>query len=179
MSILSLLSDTSALFMLWLFVTAGIHKLNPTNDRYFADLLSEYGWHNQQFSLSIARIIGVTELAVGLGIIFPLSRMPAAIAASALLLAYTALMAVQLYQGRQDLDCGCAGPGRQLKISGYLLLRNILLAGFALFCVFPGYQLPSDSWLLALALTATAILLYVCCEQLISNNQQLKTLRAS
>lgn len=176
MSLSQIFSDASALFMLWLFVRAGLHKLAPANRDYFAALLGEYGWHSRHIALPLT-LVGLTELGIGLAIFLPASRSVAALAACAMLLGYLLLMATQLYRGHRDMDCGCGGPGGGLKISGALLLRNLLLAGSALLCLLPGYSQMGGYWLFAVSCAVIAILINLCAEQLIANAQQLKTLR--
>jgi hypothetical protein len=52
--------------------------------------------------------------------------------AAALLGLYAAAIAVNLARGRRHLDCGCTGPALRRPISGWLVLRNLLLVAIAL-----------------------------------------------
>lgn len=177
MEILTVISDATALFILWLFGNAAVHKLNPANRPYFTALLVEQGWRSNHFLLLAINFTGITELTIGLAIVYPPTRPVAAIAASLLLLGYLALMAYQLQRGRTDLDCGCGGPARSLKISSALLLRNLLLAMLALFCLFPP-TLREGYWIYSLLLAFITVLVNLCAEHLIGNGQKLKLLRS-
>ena len=181
---LAVLSDASAVFFLWLFVTAGLHKLKPANGEYFTALFGDYGLstNRPKLLLVLTKLTGALELSIGLAIIIPASRSIAAIAACGILLSYLTMMALQLRQGRRDLDCGCAGPGSQLKISGHLLGRNALLAVSCLFCLSPGLSLglspDLSSVFITLCLAVIAVLVNLCCDQLIRNAQHIQAMRA-
>jgi uncharacterized membrane protein YphA (DoxX/SURF4 family) len=179
MSLLSTISDATALFMLWLFVTAGIGKINPENSLYFSDLFASYGWRNIKVANIIAKIIGFIEIIIGIAIIFPTTRAFASLIAIGLLFAYLVNMTFQLVQGRRELDCGCSGAASQLKISGHLLLRNVFLIGVAFFALAPGNIIEIDIGLLSIFFALVAIVIYQSCEQLIGNAQKLKILRES
>jgi len=97
--------------------------------------------------------------------------------AAALLSGYLLNMTFQLYQGRRDLDCGCAGPASQLKISGHLLIRNLVMVGITLFCLTPVGGTAAATWLLGSLLAIIGILVNQSSEQLIGNAQKLKALR--
>jgi len=172
---LQLLSTASALFICWLFVQAGIHKLNSNNDLYFTSLFSEYGLSDNTIAKLIIKLVALFELGVAIAIVFPQTRSAAAMVAAVLLFAYLLNMAFQLYQGKKDLDCGCSGPAGGLKISGHL--RNLLLIGITLFCLNPAAGSVVNAWLLALLLAIVAILVHQSVEQLIGNAQKLKALR--
>src|SRR5262249_43406760 len=45
---------------------------------------------------------------------------------------YAGAIAINLARGRRDIDCGCAGPAARRPISGWLVARNLVLAGIAL-----------------------------------------------
>src|SRR5262249_14927936 len=51
--------------------------------------------------------------------------------AAALLGLYAAAIAVNLARGRRHLDCGCTGPALRRPISGWLVLRNLVLVAIA------------------------------------------------
>lgn len=177
MELFQLLSIATALFMFWLFAQGAIHKLNPDNDLYFSSLITEFGWGDIKVASLIAKFVGLFELAVALAILYPPTRTLAALVAITLLFAYLTHMAYQLYQGRRDLDCGCAGPGAKVKISGQLLVRNILLILITFFCLTPSTNAASGLWLLGALLAIIGIFVYLSSEQLIGNAQKLKALR--
>ncbi|MGI9294365.1 MAG: MauE/DoxX family redox-associated membrane protein, partial [Pseudomonadales bacterium] len=126
--------------------------------------------------------LGSFELIVGIAIAIPASRSIGTLLGAILLLVYLVMMARQLLQGKKDLVCGCAGPASDAKISPALLLRNFALISLAMFCfashlttVHAGMQIGS-ALLLSLGLALGMVLLYLCLEQLISNQQKLQNL---
>jgi len=177
MTITHVLSDGVALFMLWLFMTAGISKLKPENKRFYRELLNEYGMTNPLLGKSIVFILGVTEILVALAILLPISRYFAAFAVGSLLTFYLIIMAVQLYKGKVDMDCGCAGPGAEMKISPVLLWRNGLLILVTFFCLAPSVGQIQPVWFISSMSALFAIMLYSSIEKLIANKQIIHAMR--
>lgn len=62
---------------------------------------------------------------------------PAAAAAALIFVAYGLAMAINLRRGRRRLDCGCGVAGTRQEISPGLVVRNLALAGCAVFAVLP------------------------------------------
>lgn len=172
-------SDVMAVFFLWLFLQAGLHKLAPSNQSYYRKLMADYGNGFKRFSEVISPALGMLECVIGLAFLFPPSRNWAAVAAMVLLLAYFCGLAWQLYQGKKDLDCGCAGPGVQLKVSPVLLLRNGLLILLCSVCLQVGTVFNIAAGLQIFAAAGMVILIYVCVEGLLANAQKIKAMRAS
>ena len=177
MELFQLLSIATALFMFWLFAQGAVHKLNPENDLYFSSLIAEFGWGNVTLARFITKAVGLFELLIAITILYPGTRSLSAMVALVLLFGYLIHMAYQLYQGRRDLDCGCAGPGANVKISGQLLARNLLLMLMTLFCFTAAENVSNSLWLLGILLAIVGILVYLSSEQLIGNAQKLKALR--
>ena len=177
MFILSITSDAIAIFLMWLFISAGIQKLYPKDKNYFAIIMKNYGWKSTASAPLIAKLLGSFELLLGLTIVIPTTRTTSALLAATLLFVYMLLMAYQLNQGRRDIECGCGGPGNQLEISELLLLRNIILIGLAYFCLNTGSAFQFSYWSLSAAFSLLIILIYQSSEQLMSNADKLKTLR--
>ena len=173
------ISDAGALFMLWIFAQAGFHKIKSSNNHYYRSLIADYfnlGSLTQVKLTPLVKIIGAIEIALALAVVINTSRPFTALAIATVLLTYFSVMAYQLYQGKRNIDCGCGGPAGQLKISKYLLVRNLLFVGIALLC-----QLPIESQQISLSLLAflfatSAILLNLMAEQIIANHQKLTTL---
>jgi len=98
--------------------------------------------------------------------------------AAALLLVYSAAMALNLLRGNDDLDCGCSGPaGYSPTISWALVVRNCILLVFALATAIPlpfTFHRLSLQELSTIALASLAvILIYSSIEQAIANQQRL------
>jgi len=56
------------------------------------------------------------------------ARRGAALGGAVLLLLYAGAISVNLWRGRRDLDCGCAGPARRRPIAAWMVWRNVVLA---------------------------------------------------
>lgn len=161
-----------ALFLAWLFATAGIHKVrSPT---WYAGLISRY-LEVQKFSRGLLMIVALSELACALLLLLSETRVLGLVLAALLLVAYAALMMVQLQRGRADMNCGCAGPASDTTISSGLVYRNLVCAGLAV--VAASLPVQSVGWSLSVLVTSGLVslflaLVYIACEQLIANSQR-------
>ena len=82
------LSDASALFLMWIFAQAGMHKLQTANGLYYADLIAQYlnlqayvdhnGQSRSQLKL-FAVGIGIIEVMLALAVVIPSTRAIAAV----------------------------------------------------------------------------------------------------
>ncbi|HET7774848.1 MAG TPA: MauE/DoxX family redox-associated membrane protein [Azospira sp.] len=93
----------------------------------FAAVVENYQILPAALSWPAAVLVAVAELLAGIGLPFLPWRAPAAALASLLLLLVTAAVAVNLWRGRDDIDCGCGGISRQPGLSWALVGRNGLL----------------------------------------------------
>jgi uncharacterized membrane protein YphA (DoxX/SURF4 family) len=173
----SILSDVFALFFLWLFMRAGMHKINRANGAFYSDLIVEYGFNNKPLARVLSYLIGWLEIVIALSIMFAPSRPYAALAALLMLVTYLLGMSRQLYLGRVDLDCGCAGPGIQIKIGPALIVRNTILAAASLICLLPGIPVLNGAWFIVVMTACFLIILYSISEKLIENSQIINILR--
>ena len=152
-----------------LFGGAGLHKLrhHALAQQSIADyqlvppaLVPITGW-----------LVSLLEIAIASGLLFATTRVIAATLGAALLCLYAIAMAINLYRGRRDLDCGCSFGGTRQSISELLVLRNVLLAVLLLASSLPA----SDRGLGALdvftlgAGVLVASLLYATLNTLIEN----------
>jgi len=98
---------------------------------HFVDFRKIVGAYNilPTFLLAPASIAFVScEIAVATGLILSELALLAAATGAALLLAYSAAIAINLIRGRRQIPCGCGGRGQQ-GISWWLVLRNFALIG--------------------------------------------------
>jgi hypothetical protein len=120
-----------------------------------AGVLAQAAWHKardlQAFTAALAayEILPATlaplaasqllaaEIALAGLLLVPALRLPAALAAGALLLLYSAAIAANLARGRRHIDCGCAGPALRQPLSLWLLARNGALVALALVAALP------------------------------------------
>lgn len=172
--LITVLATISTLLLSYLFVTGGWQKLADT--RYFHDVISEYRILPANWSAPVARILPVIEIGAGLALLIPALRLPALFCVAALLLGYTFAMGLNIARGRRDLDCGCAGPGQEQTISGWLLGRNAVLIALALLSgsALLQHSLGWQGWSLALLGSTVLALLYHTFNQLIANNNLLR-----
>lgn len=179
MNLLAIMADSAAVFLMVVLLVAGIHKLSPTNQNYYRGVLEGYGlgYHSQLNLVSL--VLGVVEVFTAIALLIPEARPLGAMLAIILFGLYFTAMAVQLIQGKRDLDCGCAGPLGSSTISPALLLRNAVLIVIAAFCMTEPASLLGQlsSTALSIPFALVALLVYVCAEQLIANSQKLKQLR--
>ncbi|MFI4889738.1 MAG: MauE/DoxX family redox-associated membrane protein [Steroidobacterales bacterium] len=95
-------------------------------------------------------------------LLVPFERPVAACATAALLVLYATALAVNIARGRTAIDCGCFGSRRRHGISGWMVGRNILLAGLALALCLPPTPRPLSAAevLLAVGIVITVGFLY-------------------
>jgi hypothetical protein len=92
----------------------------------FCAILGEYRILPIRITTAAGAAICCLEFAVAVGLFWPGSRSPAATLGAVLLIAYAAAITVNLIRGRRDLDCGCGY--RPTAISGWMVIRNVVLA---------------------------------------------------
>lgn len=161
-----------SLFLVWLFVTAGVHKFQARD--YYRELMSSY-FESLKVSRSMVAVVGCAELFVAVLLLLPQSRSTGLLLAALILSFYAAMMAVQIKRGRDDIACGCAGPASMLTVSPALVVRNLLCAVLATVAVFLPELSSSalSAYTLAGGIAALMVVLYVCSDQLIANAQMM------
>ncbi len=113
---------TAAVVLGLLLVAAGGGKLaSPTWPRQAAELGAP---------ALAAPVVPWIELALGAALLVGVWLRPAAIAAGVLLLAFTALVAVRLKQGRRP-PCACFGGRSTRPIGAWTVLRNLSMLALA------------------------------------------------
>lgn len=110
------------------FVRAIWHKLSDFD--VFKASFADYEILPQSLVAPAALILVLAEAAIVVGLVIPLTRSVAAIAAIILLLIYAGAIAINLRRGRYMIDCGCGGSGQGL--SWFLVARNAILVVIAL-----------------------------------------------
>lgn len=149
-----------------LFGTAALHKLTHRRDFYAAVLA--YRLLPPRRALAMARGLPVFEALLAGALLAGLA--PALPVAAALLAGYAAAIAINLRRGRREIDCGCGGAPQPL--SGWLVLRNLALAGSATAAwLLPATgRLPgAGDFLATLAALAALAALYLAIDQLLAN----------
>jgi hypothetical protein len=134
---------------------AALHKLAQPD--WFAGALSGYRLLPPRAVPVTARALPVAEIALGIGILLPVTRVPALFGLAALLSLYALAMAINLGRGRRDIDCGCGGAAHPL--SWGLAVRNVVLAAAALMAARPMVE-RSMEWTDALTLVLAVLAFY-------------------
>jgi hypothetical protein len=160
----------SALAISVLLASAATHKLRAP--ARFAKQLADYQLLPGALVRPSARLIPLLELAIAFALLVPLSRGWAALSAASLIALYAAAIGINLWRGRRDIDCGCAGPDQAQPLRPILLLRNSVLVALALLAsvapiardmtVFDGF--------VTLAASAVALLIYAAADGLLANS---------
>jgi len=167
-----LVSHVIALGLALLLLSAAWHKLAARAE--FVAVLRGYELLPAALLRPVAALIPLAEVVLAAAWLTGAARGLVASTTAALLLAYAAAIAINLYRGRAQIDCGCGlggATGASQRLSGWLVARNLVLAGLALLAAFPATARVfgiADVFTLAAA-TAAAVLLYAGSSQLIRN----------
>lgn len=168
----------ASLFLAWLFLTAGWHKVR--RPQHYAAVIAAYELPLLRGNALLALSIGSAELILAVALLIGVTRPVAALAAAVVLTAYAAAIGFNLWRGKRDIDCGCSGPADRQPLSGWLLLRNgvlVLVSLCAAATVSPRVVGWLD-WLVILMGSLLAVLLYQVCERLLTNSRLLVNLRS-
>ena len=155
---------------------AAWHKL--AEPEVFAGALQAYDLLPTGAVLGVARALPVLEVAIGIGVLVPITRQPALIALAVLLAVYAAAIAINLGRGRRQIDCGCGGDAHPL--SWGLVVRNAVLAAAALAVSGPTLQRGFE-WLDGVTLVVGLLAfyaLYLMFDELLRQSSRLSQLRA-
>ncbi|MGE8063633.1 MauE/DoxX family redox-associated membrane protein [Pseudomonas sp. NPDC089569] len=160
----------SAIAIAVLLASAATHKVRAPGR--FARQLADYQLLPEALVRPTARLVPLLELAIAFALLVPVTRGWAALSAASLLALYAAAMGINLWRGRRDIDCGCAGPDQAQPLRPVLLLRNSVLVALALLAsvapvvrdmtVFDGF--------VTLACATVALLIYAAADGLMANS---------
>jgi len=157
-----------------IFMQAGVSKLRVENQAYYVNVIGGYAMTPKQLTPIMPRVVGCLELLCCMLILVPVTSRLGLVLAVCLFALYLSAFIKQIIQGKADMNCGCAGPGAEVKISPMLVARNALLILICLFALksvgMPyGYQ-----WFLVLPTAAVFCLIYTSSDQLIANQQKIQ-----
>jgi uncharacterized membrane protein YphA (DoxX/SURF4 family) len=163
-----------------IFAMAVLHKLSAATA--FEEVVRDYRVLPAGVAPFAARLIILLEAGVVLALTTGIGPKAAAVLGIGLLAAYWSGMAINLARGRRDIDCGCFGPagtgGNAHTLSGWLLLRNLVLIALAALLLLP--VAPRELvWLdlTTIAMAATAgIVLYSAVDQIMANEPWIRRL---
>jgi hypothetical protein len=156
-----------------ILASAATHKLRAP--ARFASQLENYQLLPQALVRPVARILPWLEAVLAFTLLVPMARHFAALGAAALLASYALAIAINLWRGRRDIDCGCAGPQQDQPIRPLLLARNAVLVSLALLASLA--PLSRDLGLfdafVVIAASAVALLIYAAADGLLANSPRL------
>ncbi|WP_019531653.1 MauE/DoxX family redox-associated membrane protein [Dasania marina] len=180
MELLSAMSNSVAVFMLWLFVTAGISKLMPANRDYYIEVMAGYGLVLPELAKTLPVLVGLAEIVTGVLTLIPHTRLFGVMASVSILLIYFGVMANKVLAGEKNIRCGCSGPGVNMNVSPVLLVRNAVLIALLIFSGMNIYSVDVDAglWLVSIIFALIFIIVSLSTEQLIINEQKIKVLKA-
>ncbi len=153
-----------------LFIHSAWMKAQSRSD--FEGVLAAYQLSPSSWILPLSFILPCVEFLTALSVLGSPSRTLGALMASTLLWIYGAAIAINLWRGRRDLDCGCMGPGAKRPVGWWMVWRNGLLAILALVLTLPSAA-RNWAWLdvVTLALSAAAFtVLYLALDRLLSHS---------
>lgn len=187
MDLIGVLSNATALFLSWLLLAAGFHKLTPANGEYYGIVFTGYGVRSALLSQQLPKWVGVAEVLLGIALLIPAARHWSATGAVLLLGGYFLLLCWQVAQGRSGMDCGCAGRDGEIKVGPRLLVRNLVLWLLALWLWLSVGNLPTVRfmaqdgslvfWGMSLSAATVGVLVYLSAEQLMAAGQRIQQLK--
>ncbi|WP_288099116.1 MauE/DoxX family redox-associated membrane protein [Pseudomonas sp.] len=159
----------SALAIAVLLASAATHKVRAP--ARFARQLADYQLLPDSLVRPVARLVPLLELAIAFALLLPVSRGWAALSAASLLALYASAIGINLWRGRRDIDCGCAGPDQAQPLRPVLLLRNSVLVVLALLAsVAPiARDMTLFDGFVTVAAAAVALLIYAAADGLLAN----------
>ena len=159
-----------------ILLTGASHKLRAPHR--FARQIDDYALLSGNAVSLAARALPVLEVLIAVALLVPGLRAWGAASAGLLLALYTAAIAINLWRGRREIDCGCSGPGLERPLSSALLVRNAVLIAMAVLAAVPSTTAVLHGFGLFLigASVAAVLILYTATEGLLTNQPRLKSL---
>jgi hypothetical protein len=167
-----------SLCMSLMFGIAAMHKLKAVT--VFKATMNEYQLVPRMLSGVVAILLIAAELLVAILVLVPAVRTTGLMIMAILLFIYTAGISINLLRGRRDIDCGCSGPASRHELSGWLVLRNLVLLSLVLLATNPLAHRPMN-WLDAVVVLFSVMVasgLYMGMNQLLTQAPRLAALRA-
>ncbi|HZX17815.1 MAG TPA: MauE/DoxX family redox-associated membrane protein [Pseudomonas sp.] len=163
----------AALAVAVILASAATHKLRAP--ARFANQLEAYQLLPQALVSPIARLLPLLEAGLAFALLVPAARHFAALGAAALLASYALAIGINLWRGRRDIDCGCAGPQQEQPIRPLLLARNTVLVSLALVASLAplSRNLGLFDAFVVIAASAVALLIYAAADGLMANSPRL------
>jgi len=119
------LALTAACTVAGIMIASAIPKLRGL--AYFEEIVVEYRILPEALARLLGRALPWIELLAALGLISPISRMPAAQILGALVIGFGCAIAVNLLRGHTRIDCGCGVTEGISELNWLMLGRNVFL----------------------------------------------------
>lgn len=165
-----------ALFVLVLlvFLQAALHKLFDLTE--FKGFVSDYQLLPEFLAVPVAYGLTALEILLVILCLVPAGREIALYLALFLLCVYSVAIAVNLWRGRVQIECGCGGAAQNL--GKHLLVRNAALGGVTLVpLLLPPQNLAATEILFAVSAGIYLWLIYQFFEYAGANWQTVRQLR--
>lgn len=160
---------TAMVLLALLFTHAAWHKASDYGR--FLGYVINYQLLPEWLAGPLARALIAAEAACVLLLVYPDTSWLGALGMVGLLLAYGAAMAVSLFRGHAEIDCGCGGAAH--PVSWLLVLRNLVLAGLAALVAQQGVQAPGLAGLMVAIPAGTGLWLIYNLFGKLAENQRL------
>ncbi len=172
-------ADLLSIFLALVFGASGAMKLWDLE--VFHGSVANYALLPRPFEQPFAYTLPIVELAAACALLLANTRRYGALLVIVLLLVFTTAVTINIARGRTGIDCGCFGPALRQKLSGWLIVRNALLAGCAVLALIPAGE-RGLTWLDGVTVGAGAAalaIMYASMNVAIGNAPRLRALRAS
>jgi hypothetical protein len=168
-SFIDLWNVSTSTFLVLLFIRALLHKASDL--ARFTGFLSNYDLLPQASLKAFTYVLIFIEALTVVSLLFSQFTQIGAAFAIGILLTYAAVIALNVYKGNLEIECGCGGPAMYLSYG--LVWRNLAIATMALPLFLIARQpISFTDTAVAIACGAVLYLLYVAIEQLMANFNQ-------
>lgn len=151
----------SVTLLVVVFAIAGVSKLRALDT--FVGVVHNFRLLPEALVRPVAYALPFLEVAVAVGLLLPITRDFAAWGTAVLLAIFTLAVAINLIRGRREIDCGCFSSELAQNISGWLVLRNMVLASLALWLAAGTADIRSSAyaaWLMGMATALVVAVIY-------------------
>lgn len=154
---------------------AAIHSMREW--AIFSAVVEQYRIGPRMLARPVSLILPPLELVAAIALVLPSTRLPGALLSLALMLLFTASIAINLARGRTYIDCGCGGATGQ-KLSRGLVIRNlVILLGLVIAALAPETgTVDAATTVCVIGASLALIALYFAANQLMTNLQALSAL---
>ena len=154
-----LLELTVAWALAVLFAASTAHKLAALAE--WPGVVRNYRLLPEALTVIAAGALLIAGAVTAAALVWPATRRIGACAAAAQLIVFAAAIAVNLRRGRTGIDCGCFGSRLRQRLSGWMVVRNLVLALLAFALLLPGRPRELTALDIATALAAVATLSFL------------------